>query len=144
MRCSANLCATALVAMLACDRGEPERADDSVVVATSSNDAAFQTADTSGHDESPSLPADVTLTWENFGDGYVRDWCRGCHSMYLEGAARYGAPPGVDFNTHEGVQERLERVIARATGDQPTMPPAGGPTADERELLLQWLDAGAP
>lgn len=86
----------------------------------------------------------VAPSWENFGDAFLRNWCKGCHSPHLEGKARFGAPAGVDLVTIEDLRQWQARVKARATGDAPSMPPAGGPSPEERARLLQWLSSGAP
>ncbi len=83
-------------------------------------------------------------TWENFGQGFTRNFCRGCHSSMLAPDQRRGAPEGVDFETHQEVLEQIARVEARAAGEAPTMPPGGGATAEDLKLLQQWLDCGAP
>ena len=83
-------------------------------------------------------------TWENFGDGFVRNYCRGCHSPALGEGDRWGAPVGVDLATHDDILRQMDRVRARASGDNPTMPPAGGPSPEDLELLHTWLECGAP
>lgn len=89
-------------------------------------------------------PAPDGLTFDTFADGFLRNWCRGCHSSALQGPSRYGAPEGVDFNTHEDALLWRERILARATGEDATMPPVGGPNEEQRALLHEWLQAGAP
>jgi len=84
------------------------------------------------------------LSYETFGEGYLRSWCTGCHHSALEGDDREGAPEAVNLDTHEGALEWLDRVETRATGDEPTMPPVGGADAHERERFAQWLQCGAP
>lgn len=86
----------------------------------------------------------AVLTWENYGEGEMRNWCTGCHSSGVVGANRNGAPSGVDFDDLVGVREHRERILARATGDNPTMPLVGGGDAEDRERLRQWLECGAP
>jgi len=86
----------------------------------------------------------ATVTYANFGDAFLRDWCRGCHSASLQGDARSGAPPSVDFNTHEDAGAWADRIEARALGNAPTMPPASGPSPQELKLLSEWLAAGVP
>jgi hypothetical protein len=51
---------------------------------------------------------------------------------------------GVDFDSHAGVLEHLERIEARATGESPDMPPVGGSDDAERLRLEEWLACGAP
>ena len=83
-------------------------------------------------------------TWENFGEGFVMNHCRGCHGPALEAGRRTGAPVGVDFATHAHVLGGIDRFEARAASEQPTMPPGGGPDEVELELLRRWISCGAP
>ncbi len=46
---------------------------------------------------------------------------------------------GVDLNTYGDVLRHVERIEARATGEAPTMPPSGRPSADDVALLDEWL-----
>ena len=91
------------------------------------------------NDTATALDECSPLTWENFGEGYLRSWCTGCHHTELTGDARQGAPAGVDFDDREAVLRQGERIIARASGEAPTMPPVGGSTDAERERLALWL-----
>jgi len=85
---------------------------------------------------------DCSSTWEASGQPFVLDYCTGCHSSHLSGEARRGAPGGVDLDTVEGVRSHADRVAARVTDG--TMPPGGGPGAEELTALRDWLDCGAP
>ena len=89
-------------------------------------------------------PEGSVLTWENFGAPFLRNWCTGCHSADVAGPARYGAPEGVDFDTLGAARGWRERIHARAGDANTAMPPAGGPTSEERERLAEWLACGAP
>lgn len=74
------------------------------------------------------------VTWSNFLEGFFIENCQTCHaSTSLE---RYGAPVGVTFDTLEQVLALEDRILARATGDAPSMPPGGG-VSDEDRLLLE-------
>lgn len=84
------------------------------------------------------------LTYENFADAFMRDWCTGCHSSDLEAGARANAPANVNLDTRADVLLWLERVEVRATGETPTMPPTAGPSPEETALLVEWLSCGAP
>jgi uncharacterized membrane protein len=86
---------------------------------------------------------DSVLRYSNFGEPFVLDWCRGCHSAGVPDGMRQGAPEGVDFDTHEQVATYAPRILARATGAIPSMPPAGGPSDAERAWLAEWLACGA-
>ena len=82
------------------------------------------------------------LTYNNFGRGYLDKHCVGCHHSLLPQDMREGAPIGVDLDTYEFSIEWAERIEARATGEIPTMPPGGGPSEEEREMLSEWLRCG--
>lgn len=87
------------------------------------------------------------LTYENFGSGFLSTWCTSCHSSDLAEGERADAPVGVDFNTYDKMREWGIRIYYRAADEQtePTwMPPAGGPTVDERYDLGDWLACNAP
>lgn len=83
------------------------------------------------------------LTYDNFGEPFVLDWCRGCHSSAVPAGMRQKAPVAINFDTLEDVRNRSPRVLARAASQTATMPPAGGPTEEERTLLAEWLACGA-
>lgn len=89
-------------------------------------------------------PSDSFLAWENFGEPFMRDWCTGCHSSRLGEGARVDAPLTVNFDSYEDVEMWADRIWVRAADDNRTMPPAGGPGAEERALLGEWLACGAP
>jgi uncharacterized membrane protein len=87
--------------------------------------------------------ADSTLSYQNFAAPFVINWCRGCHAKAQPMTMRQGAPIGVNFDTDEDVRGQTARILARATGAAPTMPPVGGPSEAERALLAEWLACGA-
>ena len=78
-----------------------------------------------------------TVTWNNFGHGFVLENCQGCHASTAPN--RYSAPEEVYFDTVEDVWFWSERVLVRSAGDDPTMPPNGGVQAEERTKLEWWL-----
>lgn len=82
---------------------------------------------------------DPPLTYDNWGKGFMDNFCVGCHSSLYPEELRKGAPVGVDFDTYAGVMTWVERVESRATGAEPTMPPGGGPSAEQIRLLEEWL-----
>ncbi len=101
---------------------------------------AIDTADTRLSDSGLADCAhDPPLSYDNFGRGYLRTHCAGCHSEGLPEGSREGAPVGVDLDTWAGALTWAERTEARATGESPTMPPAGGPTPDERLRFEEWV-----
>jgi hypothetical protein len=82
------------------------------------------------------------LGYDNFGAPFVVNWCRGCHSSIVPKNMRQNAPLDVNFDTEADVTHWAERIQARAAGAKPTMPPAGGPSTDERQLLAEWIACG--
>lgn len=94
--------------------------------------------DDSGGDCDRSPP----LSWHSFGQGFMGKHCTGCHSSLLPDSHREGAPASVNFDTYADVVAQADRIAARALGDEPTMPPGGGPSAEEQALLAEWLRCG--
>ena len=77
------------------------------------------------------------VTWETFGRGFLTQHCQPCHSS--TSADRHDAPNDVTFDTLDDVvfwESTIEVVAASA---DPIMPPQGGVSADDRELLAIWL-----
>jgi hypothetical protein len=89
-------------------------------------------------------PKTSPLTYESFGAPFFLDYCTGCHASTVAEGDRRGAPVGVDFDTLDGIRSKLGLVYARAADDHTAMPPAGGPNADIRHQLGDWLACGAP
>ena len=76
-------------------------------------------------------------TWDNFGAGFVTENCQPCHASTAPN--RQGAPEDVRFDTEEDVWSLAPAILERATGEEPTMPPRGGVTEDDRYRLEVWL-----
>ena len=94
-------------------------------------------------------PLSSTLTWTNFGQKFMADYCTRCHDSSRTGAARNGAPSFHDFDTRSGVFVVIDHIDeTTASGPAATntsMPPDGiKPTLEEREKLAEWLACGAP
>jgi uncharacterized membrane protein len=68
--------------------------------------------------------------------------CNTCHASTLTGASRFGAPPGIDFDTYEAAVLHAEDA-ARAVfaGD---MPPTARLAAADKEVLYRWSLCGTP
>lgn len=86
----------------------------------------------------------VPWNWQNTGEPFMRTWCTSCHHSDLNQGERQGAPVGIDLVTHDDFLMWAERVDVRVWADTLPMPPAGGPTEDELEILAEWMDCGAP
>lgn len=83
------------------------------------------------------------LRYDNFGSPFIANWCRACHSAALPPDMRQDAPTDINFDTLAEVRAWAV-LIQRTAGDGATMPPAGGPSAAERAMLVEWLHCGAP
>lgn len=80
------------------------------------------------------------ITYDTFGRGFLATYCNGCHGGAV--VNRQGAPASVVLDTHEQALALADRILARTApegGSEPTMPPAGGVTDDDRERLRVWL-----
>jgi uncharacterized membrane protein len=78
------------------------------------------------------------LTYDNFGRGYMNQWCTGCHAARLRPYQRNGAPPDVNLDTFDDVMLHAERIQVRSV-DSTTMPPTGTPSEAEVQALGEWL-----
>lgn len=83
------------------------------------------------------------LRYDNFGAPFIVDWCRACHSADTPPDMRQQAPADVNFDDLSEIR-RWSYPIRITTGQGSSMPPAGGPSAEERRMLVEWLDCGAP
>lgn len=94
-------------------------------------------------DEHPCPSGGTTLTYDNFGKGFLDRWCQECHGE--KASPRNGAPPDYVFGSREEASAHKDRIFAKAAGDNMSMPPGtGGPSLDERQKLADWLACGAP
>lgn len=100
-------------------------------------------------DESGTTAGAAGPTWTNFASGFFESYCWECHGA--------GDAQGRDFTLLAGV---LAESDAIRCGTAPAMAPAEGcgavppaaqfpigntlPTDEERAMLVEWFDAGAP
>ncbi|MBX2800991.1 MAG: hypothetical protein KTR31_25150 [Myxococcales bacterium] len=82
-------------------------------------------------------PSVAAQSWETFGQGFLTSQCQGCHASAA--VDRFGAPEDVAFDTEADALDWADRILARATGPDADMPPAGGPSEQDRERLRRWL-----
>jgi uncharacterized membrane protein len=87
--------------------------------------------------------ASSPLDYNTFGEPFIANWCRGCHSSQLPAAMRQKAPVNVNFDTVDQIRTWSPKIMAKAGANPPTMPPAGGPSDAERATLVEWIDCGA-
>src|SRR5690349_4486206 len=55
-------------------------------------------------------PPTSTLTYANFGQQFMTQYCTRCHSSTLTGAARMGATEAHDFDTQLGIKQVGDHV----------------------------------
>ena len=68
--------------------------------------------------------------------------CTTCHASTLQGAARFGAPPGVDFDTHASAMRHAHEAARRVfSGD---MPKRGQLAEADKQDLYRWALCGTP
>src|ERR1041384_2050432 len=77
-------------------------------------------------------PDPETLTWDNFGQKFMADYCTVCHASSLKHSDRNGAPLYHDYDTLMGVLEIPDHIDSYA-GSGPAahntlMPPDRCPT----------------
>lgn len=104
--------------------------------------AACDGGDGSSTDQDPDDPRAIckdapTVTWENFGEGFIKEACQPCHATTA--IDRHDAPPTVFFDTEDDVWRWAPQVVDVTTGEAPTMPPQGGVSDEDRYLLEVWL-----
>jgi uncharacterized membrane protein len=94
-------------------------------------------------------PPTSTLTYANFGEPFMADYCTRCHSSTLAGSERMGAPLFHDFDTLEGivpVADHIDETAASGPAATNESMPLNGarPTLEEREQLAEWIACGTP
>jgi hypothetical protein len=72
------------------------------------------------------------------------DTCTTCHSSTLTGAARSGAPSGLDFDTFAVAKANASEAVSEL--EEGGMPPSGSPkpSAAEKQALYVWAECGTP
>ncbi len=83
------------------------------------------------------------LRYDNFGEPFIVNWCRACHSADTPPGMRQQAPADVNFDNLSEIRQWSLQIRLTA-GQGSSMPPAGGPSAEERQMLVEWLGCGAP
>jgi uncharacterized membrane protein len=83
------------------------------------------------------------LRYDNFGAPFIVNWCRSCHSTEIPPGMRQQAPDDINFDNLADIRAWSLQIETTAA-ETDTMPPAGGPSASERAMLVEWLSCGAP
>lgn len=68
--------------------------------------------------------------------------CISCHHAGLTGAARFGAPPSVNFDTYAAARPHAELAARRVFAGE--MPRTGTLSAADKEDLYRWSLCGTP
>jgi hypothetical protein len=80
----------------------------------------------------------TTLTYDNFGKGFMESYCVRCH----------GGPNGYSsraFTDVDLIRANAADIFRNAARDNVTMPPGpDDPPKDARYQLGEWLSCGAP
>lgn len=105
--------------------------------------AACSSSDDGGEPTNTSDECSTALSYESFAGPFFLDWCTGCHSSALAEGSRQEAPLDVNFDTLDDIRAFEARILARVVNEH-DMPPAGGPSEDERKMLADWFACGAP
>jgi uncharacterized membrane protein len=108
------------------------------VLATLSSSCAYETID-----QHPCPPGGTTLTYANFGQNFMAEWCQPCHGSLSPN--RRGAPGEFIFDTVEEIRLHSARIYVRAAAGNTSMPPGpDDPSLADRNRLADWLACGAP
>ena len=89
-------------------------------------------------------PPGSSLTYANFGEPFMTNYCIDCHSSALKGAARHGAPLYHDFDTFVGVMQVANHIdswtAAGPDAINEIMPEDDPrPSLEERYQLGEWI-----
>ena len=95
-----------------------------------------------GDDRTPACEQSQ-LSYATFGQPFMLSWCNGCHSTQLPSNMRQAAPIDINFDTLTEIRSQSFSIV-QTTTDLRTMPPEGGPSDAERQMLAQWMSCGAP
>ena len=95
--------------------------------------------DSKPNDTDPCASA-PTVSYNNFGQSFFIENCQSCHASTQ--TDREGAPEEIVFDSEADIWALADRILARAAATPPTMPPQGGTSDDDRELLQIWLGCG--
>jgi uncharacterized membrane protein len=94
-------------------------------------------------DQHPCPDGGTSLTYANFGEPFMAQYCNRCHSA--SAVDRHGAPGEFIFDTNQQIQRHRDRIFVRAAAGNDSMPPGpDDPPRAVRDQLADWLACGAP
>lgn len=97
--------------------------------------------DAMGDDDDADDDAGTTLTYENFAKDFFETYCLHCHVAPLDEDVPFV------LDSYDAVVEQLDEIREQAVelkAMPPDFTPGDFPTDSEREMLGEWIDAGAP
>lgn len=92
-------------------------------------------------------PKATYLTYENFGAGFMANYCTSCHGAAVPEALRGGAPATANFDTANDVLVWRKDIIdltILGTDAARRMPPMGKVTDGDLAAFTEWMNCGAP
>ena len=89
-------------------------------------------------------PNGTLLSYENFGESFMLNYCTSCHARDLSEAARSGAPELLHLDRPGDMAQWRAKMITTAATASGGMPPAANVPARDRQKLAEWLSCGAP
>jgi uncharacterized membrane protein len=99
--------------------------------------------------EEVECPKNSTLTYENFVQPFMAEYCTTCHSASVPVSQREGAPENLNFDTEQSIIDNAGEIIKQAAagpGFRNTKMPEGDgpkPSNSEREMLGEWIACNA-
>ena len=113
------------------------------LLACTSPDKSLATCDQGWRDpelsdtaDSELISAQVTLTWDNYGEAFFQTWCQSCHSRTTP--QRLGAPVNMSFDLLSDVEFWRDSIMDSVVLSQ-RMPKGGGISDAELSKLEQFL-----
>lgn len=121
-----------------------------IVASMACGDNTSADHDDGGSASGATCPTDSSLTYANFAQSFMTQYCTDCHATGLRGSARQGAPSDHNFDTLDAIRgtetEHIDATAASGPAHTNTqMPPADymrQPTLEERRQLGEWLACG--
>ena len=108
-------------------------------------DSGLENNSTLVDDTSIPLACNDAVTWDSWAHGFFLNWCTSCHSSALvTEEERQKAPLAMNYDTYAGVVKSADKILYRAVTAEPKylMPPIGGPSDEEGEVLRLWIECG--
>jgi len=111
-----------------------------ILVAAACGSDSSDASDSSDPETQAPAPVDACADAPTFSEVTAFQKCLNCHSENNSGAARRGAPAGVNFDTESGALTHADHIEEQVAGR--SMPPASSGitlTEEERQTLLDWV-----